>query len=906
MVNRYGFAVLVLAICVGLCAVPAQAQWVRNGVLVCGEDNDQWVEKAMPDGRMGAIILWTDWRNGNADIYGNDVPRDGHVEGTGLAICTDPSDQSNPVFISDGIGGAIIAWMDLRSGDNDIYAQRVDTTGTPAWTTDGIPICVMMNDQSMPQIAPDGSGGAIIVWADYRSGAEDIYAQRVTSAGDTLWQANGMPVDTSLGDQWMQAIARDGAGGVYLAYGDTRNGAYYIYAQHLDPDGNLLWGTGGVPVCSSGNYQYCIQIAAAYGGGAVISWAENRFGIDDVFVQKLDDDGNPLWTPDGVIACPYPSNKYEPQLAADGSGGAILVWYDERDSNNYPLYAGRVDQDGNIAWNLNGIMVFPRYGENDPAIIPDGSGGAIVTMDTYDTEFSETDIYAQRLGQDGGTLWGAGGLLVCDAPDYQFSPRAAADGTGGAIIAWNDYRVGTGYLDIYAQRIGASGLWGEPEPVIASCMDVPQDQGGWVRIRARASSLDSPAETATPILGYNVWREISGGVPPPPSAGAVKTGALDRSKLLSLLGDPATAVGVRVSGDQAAALGLPGGEWESVGFWFATRDTMYTIAVPTKNDSTEAGTPWETYIVTAHAAVAGLFSASTPAQGYSVDNIAPGITMGLAGNETVSPAGLELTWAANGASDLWKYNLYRGTDDLFVPGPGNLIGSTNGTAIHDGTWAKLYGYYYKLVAVDRHGNMGPSALLRPEDVHVGTMLQSFAASLKMSAIEVSWRLSEVDEDVSFLVLRSADAGEFAELSAVEISRDGLSFTMSDGSVEPGTVYRYRVAVVDASGPRTLFETDAVSTPALPLTLYQNHPNPFNPSTTIGYYLPVSAPVTLEVYDPAGHLVSRLLDGVAQERGMHSIEWRGIDTAGRRVSSGVYFYRLRTGKDVLSRKMVLLR
>jgi len=93
---------------------------------------------------------------------------------------------------------------------------------------------------------------------------------------------------------------------------------------------------------------------------------------------------------------------------------------------------------------------------------------------------------------------------------------------------------------------------------------------------------------------------------------------------------------------------------------------------------------------------------------------------------------------------------------------------------------------------------------------------------------------------------------------------------------------------------------------MPLTLNQNHPNPFNPSTTISYYLPVAGPVTLEVYDSSGRLVSRLLDGAKEEKGTHSVAWRGLDAQGRSVSSGVYFYRLQSGKEILSRKMILLR
>ena len=377
------------------------------------------------------------------------------------------------------------------------------------------------------------------------------------------------------------------------------------------------------------------------------------------------------------------------------------------------------------------------------------------------------------------------------------------------------------------------------------------------------------------------------------------------SSLFSPTPLPRRACGV--SGSRAVSLGLPEGDWESVGFWYATRDTFYNAAVPTKNDSTEAGTPLEIYIVTAHTTTAGLFVSSQPDTGYSVDNLAPGITAGFAGAETASPHGLALSWTRNGASDIGKYDVYRGDDAFFVPDVSNLLGSTAATTLFDGSWVFAYHYFYKLVAVDRHGNMGPWALLRPEDVKVGTMLQSFAASLSGRFVDITWKVSEAGADMRFVVLRAeAAGGSFEELASPEISRDALSFSMSDKSCEPGTSYRYRVDVVEAAGSRTLFETDAISTPAMPLTLYQNHPNPFNPSTAISYYVPAASAVTLDVYDSSGRLVSRLLDRAMQTKGTHSIEWRGVDASGRSVSSGVYFYRLTSGKDTFSKKMVLLR
>jgi hypothetical protein len=81
----------------------------------------------------------------------------------GVALCLAPYDQEEVQIAPDESGGAIVTWKDHRSvSDKDIYAQRVYSDGTPAWQTDGVSLCVASNDQQEPQIASDGSGGAIV------------------------------------------------------------------------------------------------------------------------------------------------------------------------------------------------------------------------------------------------------------------------------------------------------------------------------------------------------------------------------------------------------------------------------------------------------------------------------------------------------------------------------------------------------------------------------------------------------------------------------------------------------------------------------------------------------------------------------------------------------------------------
>jgi hypothetical protein len=97
-----------------------------------------------------------------------------------------------------------------------------------------------------------------------------------------------------------------------------------------------------------------------------------------------------------------------------------------------------------------------------------------------------------------------------------------------------------------------------------------------------------------------------------------------------------------------------------------------------------------------------------------------------------------------------------------------------------------------------------------------------------------------------------------------------------------------------------------SPPPAQFLLRQNIPNPFNPSTSIGYRVPVGGDrVSLRVYDVGGRLVRVLVDGFVTG-GTRFVTWDGTDTAGHRVTSGVYFYRLTGTNFERSLKMVLLK
>jgi len=131
-----------------------------------------------------------------------DIPLVQWVE-DGTPVCTATGGQYKPQPASNGAGGAIISWEDFRSGENDIYAQRMVASGTVQWNADGVAICTATGSQEQPQLVSDEAGGAIITWEDFRSGWPncDIYAQRGDSLGTVQWTTNGVPICMAMGSQ---------------------------------------------------------------------------------------------------------------------------------------------------------------------------------------------------------------------------------------------------------------------------------------------------------------------------------------------------------------------------------------------------------------------------------------------------------------------------------------------------------------------------------------------------------------------------------------------------------------------------------------------------------------------------------------------------------------------------------
>jgi hypothetical protein len=431
-------------------------------------------------------------------------------------ICLTATQQQGFGMVSDGHGGAILIWLefDAGSGDYDIRAQRIGSDGLVLWAASGVAICEDSGYQSVPSVASDGSGGAFAVWQDNRTGEPDIYAQRIDSNGVVQWAPDGVPVCDTSGSQTFPQVRGDGSGGAIVIWQDLRGGVHYVpFAQKLDGSGLAQWTRQGVLLSLSGIAE-TPQLINDGSGGAIVTWHQyvSPPGQFDIYVQRILANGTIAWGPEGVALCVLTSNQLRPRLVTDGHLGALVVWEDSRNGPNPNLYAQAVDSNGVVQWTVNGLDVAPlsTLGQRDHRLLSDGAGGVFITW-----QYDNFGIYAQRLNSNGVPQWAADGVSLDGAWDSR-TPELAPDGSAGAIVTW--YRV-LGNSDIYAQRINPAGavLWttnGVAVSLATSGQIFPRliPDGGGGTILAWLDSRNDPT-TSTDI--YAQWVSSTGtlGVP---------------------------------------------------------------------------------------------------------------------------------------------------------------------------------------------------------------------------------------------------------------------------------------------------------------------------------------------------------------------------------------------------------
>jgi hypothetical protein len=310
----------------------------------------------------------------------------------GVPVCPDPGDRYGGILVDDGAGGVIVEFEDGVGGG--WFGQHLNASGTRLWAPNGIPI-------QRGEGISDGAGGALIAWTSGGGGNDNVWLQHVDAQGNALLPPGGAPVCTAVFDQRTsgRSIATDGAGGVFVTWHDLRNGVDWdIYAQHMLASGAIApgWPVDGIPVCALPGFQISPAVLSDGAGGAIITWYDIRSAATgyDIYAQRITPSGAiaPGWPVNGVALSTAPGTQGEPVPVTDGAGGMIAYWDDYR-TPVVDIFAQHVAADGTVgsvatdveppgspAMSLEEPRPNPSRGEMSVAFSLPGDGPASIAL----------------------------------------------------------------------------------------------------------------------------------------------------------------------------------------------------------------------------------------------------------------------------------------------------------------------------------------------------------------------------------------------------------------------------------------------------------------------------------------------------------------------------------------------
>jgi len=494
----------------------------------------------------------------------------------------------------------------------------------------------------------------------------------------------------------------------------------------------------------------------------------------------------------------------------------------------------------------------------------------------------ETDLVTVKISPDGSILW----ARILDGPaSGQDEARAIAlDGVGGVYVVGRSVPSGfnADYVTIRYDTEDGTELWARFYDGPANSVDeanavVADTSGVFVTGVVEGEGRDF-GTIKYGIDGTLLWSAIHNGLGSPPFANDwAVAAALDPAGDVVITGNSAAFNGV----DDYATIKYDGATGTQL--WLARyagtglRDFPVQVVVDGTGDVFVTG---QTYQPVEMFATIRYDGATGAEQWAAIDN--PGV------HDTVNAIALDaegrvfITGSSDPDGDESNNN-----DNVYVASYDVLDGSlvwnayhgTNGNGEWDGGIDLVPDGMGNLYVTGRTNSFGADddLLLLRYEMTSGAELERSINVNPGSAFDTGWRIDLApDQDVII--------GGMTH----NISKDFMVLWF------PGTGQVATAIDESATGPARIAR------------LQQNSPNPFNPRTTISYFLPEASQVRLVIYDVSGQLVRTLYRGESEIAGEHSVVWTGRNDRGNAVPSGVYFYRLEAGDFQQSRRMTLIR
>jgi len=306
-------------------------------------------------------LVWQDYRDSSdAKIYAQKYDPDGNQQWSDDQRLGSANRQILPDVETDSAGSLYACWNDDSGGNQDTYIdKRLPSDGSPdpAWGGElKVNTLADSADQNHSRIAISEPGGSIltnVVWQDDRDGAWDIYFQQYDQSKTAMlspeMRVNTNPIASGT-DQYAPALAAGNDHNLFVAWSDNRTGYLGVYGAKISSTTTSRIWERQMNETTTTTDQYSPTLDVGADDNIYVAWTDERNGDKDVYAQKFDQAGNPVWTDDLRLNTDSSlKNQYEPSLAVNSANEVYVAWTDKRNGNR-DVYAHKYDSAGNPLW----------------------------------------------------------------------------------------------------------------------------------------------------------------------------------------------------------------------------------------------------------------------------------------------------------------------------------------------------------------------------------------------------------------------------------------------------------------------------------------------------------------------------------------------------------------------------
>ncbi|MBD3167449.1 hypothetical protein GF324_12680, partial [bacterium] len=359
------------------------------------------------------------------DFYAQKISNDGEIlwetGEQGQPVMVGVADKNHLQTSPDGSGGVFVFWQDSRTLHSDIFGQRLNSEGEPVWDAGGLQVTDItgnqMMDQKGPMVQPDGAGGCVLIWRDYRDVLQrGVYGQRINASGDLLWTTaseGGLPFFEDAYVLTGTTLLETDAGEflILTSYNQSQGEPVVAKGQKIDADGNIMWAEGGMSLTLPEQDIYMDTAALVGDDRVVISGATHDFMFMDpqIYLQSIlysGDEPDPQWGDGEGILLTETDNTHMPcDLAGHADGSVTAVWMEYYRNETGPfvnvIRAAQVDASGTITWGEdNGMELGPENPLYDEPVLSTTSDDHTLVVWPHGLE-DERLILLQAVSPDG-------------------------------------------------------------------------------------------------------------------------------------------------------------------------------------------------------------------------------------------------------------------------------------------------------------------------------------------------------------------------------------------------------------------------------------------------------------------------------------------------------------------------